>query len=321
MSYKVDSAAVKKLRETTGYSLADCKKALIDNNGDFSEAIKQLRAKYASKYENAQSTSEDSMNGRSFVSVSECASKVKFGFIKAKSDIVALSEQLFELMSSSLNDFCVDSCSANSDEQNTENAKSKDSFKKMLEDLLVYYREPLIVEKISGYRAGENEVIGKYFHNQFSKVSNETTITSAQKAAIVSLKSSENLDDDSKRKLTDFADLVALAMIHNERANVLHKEELNQEEIESFKNKCINELQVSGKPMSAIEKIVDSQMKIFFEANTLISSPLMIAPEKYDWLEVPSYEEISIESAMQKVAQILNTNITIPYYRIFRVIH
>lgn len=313
----IDISDVKKLRESTCYGLADCKQALIDNQGDFEAAIKQLRAKYASKYENAQLTSEDSKIGRVFVSISDCASKIKFGFIKAKSDSVALSDQLFELMSTSLNDFCVDSCSANSDDENTENAKNKDSFKKMLEDLLVYYREPLMIEKISGYKASENEVIGKYLHNQSPKVLNKAA--SAQKGAIISLKSSENLDDDSKSKLKDFADLVAMSMIGNESANVLHKEELNQEDIEAFKNKSVGELQACGKPMNVIEKIVEGQMKKFFEASTLISSPL-INPGKLEWLKVPSSEEISIEGAIQKVSEILKTKISIPYYRIFRII-
>lgn len=313
----IDISHVKRLRESTGYGLADCKQALIDNNGNFEAAIKQLRTKYASKYENAQLTSEDSKIGRVFILASDCLSKIKFGFLKSKSDSVALSDEVFKMMSSSLNEFCVDSCSANSDDQNTEDARNKDSFKKMLEDILVYYREPLMIEKISGYKASENEVIGKYLHNQSPKIMENTL--SAQKAAIISLKSNENLDEESKNKLRGLADLISMSMIGNESANVLFKEELKQSDIENFKNKSISDLESSGKPMNVIEKIVEGQMKKFFEANVLISSPL-INPGKLEWLKTPSSEEISIEKAIEKASEILKIEISIPYYRIFRIL-
>jgi elongation factor Ts len=311
---------VKKLRELTGYGLSDCKQALIDNNGNFEMSIKQLRQKYASKYENAELSIDDSKVGRIFLSLSECGLKVKFAFIKAKSDSVAQSEELFNLISGSLNETCIDFCSANLDSQNTENAKKIEFFKKSLENLLVYYREPLAVECISAYKAPTNEVIGKYLHNQSSKVLNHTV--SAQKGAIIAISSSKILDDSEKSKLKDLADLIAMSMIGNENANVLYKEELKHEDIENFRNKSIAELSSSGKPDNVIEKIVDGQMKKFFEASTLILSPV-INPGKLEWLyKSPSEkrEEISIEKAIEKASEILKTKISIPYYRIFRII-
>jgi len=45
MTVKFDASTVKKLRETTGAGMMDCKKALTDTEGDFEKAIAFLRKK------------------------------------------------------------------------------------------------------------------------------------------------------------------------------------------------------------------------------------------------------------------------------------
>ena len=45
MTLNISSELVKKLREKTGAGMMDCKKALIETNGNFEEAIKALRQK------------------------------------------------------------------------------------------------------------------------------------------------------------------------------------------------------------------------------------------------------------------------------------
>ena len=42
---KVTAAEVNKLRKTTGAGMMDCKKALVESNGDFDAAIEILRKK------------------------------------------------------------------------------------------------------------------------------------------------------------------------------------------------------------------------------------------------------------------------------------
>ena len=41
----ITAAMVKDLRETTGAGMMDCKKALVDTNGDFDAAVKLLKEK------------------------------------------------------------------------------------------------------------------------------------------------------------------------------------------------------------------------------------------------------------------------------------
>ena len=46
---EITAALVKELRERSGVGMMDCKKALVENNGDIDAAIDWLRAKGLSK--------------------------------------------------------------------------------------------------------------------------------------------------------------------------------------------------------------------------------------------------------------------------------
>ena len=46
---EITAALVKELRERSGVGMMDCKKALVENNGDIEAAIDWLRAKGLSK--------------------------------------------------------------------------------------------------------------------------------------------------------------------------------------------------------------------------------------------------------------------------------
>jgi elongation factor Ts len=45
MKTEIDAKVVKKLRDETGAGMMNCKKALVDNNGDYEKAIESLRLK------------------------------------------------------------------------------------------------------------------------------------------------------------------------------------------------------------------------------------------------------------------------------------
>jgi len=275
------------------------------------------REKYLRKYSDSDLANQDSKIGRAFISLSNCSSKIKFAFIKAKSDIVAMSDEMMNCITSSFHSMNTDACNSSSDKDNTEIIKNSEEFKKDFNEVIVYYREPILIEIISYYKTQfANEVIGCYMHNQASKIVDHTI--SCQKAAIVSLKFSEKSDDfnDNLRlKIKSLADLISMSLIANESASVLFKEELNKDDVENFKNKTIQELKESGKPENVINKIIDGQMKKFFESNTLICSPLM-SPSKLEWLQCS--DEISIEEAILKASKILGVDISISFYRVLR---
>ena len=48
---KVTAAEVNKLRKTTGAGMMDCKKALVENSGNFEKAVEYLRKTGISKAE------------------------------------------------------------------------------------------------------------------------------------------------------------------------------------------------------------------------------------------------------------------------------
>jgi elongation factor Ts len=45
MAYKVTTADIQKLRKATGAGMMDCKKALVEAEGDFDKAVEIIRKK------------------------------------------------------------------------------------------------------------------------------------------------------------------------------------------------------------------------------------------------------------------------------------
>ena len=58
----ISAAQVKSLREKTGISMADCKSALVEANGDEAQAIEVLKKKYAGKLD--KRADKEAANGR-----------------------------------------------------------------------------------------------------------------------------------------------------------------------------------------------------------------------------------------------------------------
>lgn len=323
MNIKIDFNDVKKLRELTGAGFDVCKKALVANNCDFKAAqayiMNEVKKQYISKFGDENLANQDAKIPNVFISIKDDRKAVKFCFIKTKSDIVGLSKETHEMMYCALNEIDIKTnCFGDNDSENTKLIQNTDKFKKSLDDILSYYREPIAIESISGYMVSNPncEVLGYYIHNKSNKNINSDYIH-GQKCAIISLKFYETNDIDKISKISQLADLISMSIIGNESANVLFEEEINQTIVEEFKLKIMNDPKNSSKPANILENIVKGQMKKFFEENALIHSQL-INPGKLEWLKVDS--DISIKDSIESASRILGTNITIEYYRIFRSI-
>ena len=100
---------IKKLRDTTGSGIVDCKKALSENNNDIDAAIKWLREKGILKAQKKQ----DRETNEGVISFYNHSSNVEFTVckIKCETDFVAKNDEFLnfaELLAKSvhLNRFC-----------------------------------------------------------------------------------------------------------------------------------------------------------------------------------------------------------------------
>lgn len=81
---------IKRLREVTGAGMQDCKKALVEADGDFDAAVEILRVKYAAKVDR-KSAERTAANGLVALSGHALAE------LKCETDFVAKNEQFGEL--------------------------------------------------------------------------------------------------------------------------------------------------------------------------------------------------------------------------------
>ncbi len=93
---EVKAAVVKELREKTGLGMMDCKKALVETNGDLDKAVEYLRKKGALKAARREGRTTSEGRIGSYVHMTG-----KIGVLlelKCESDFVAKTEQFGELV-------------------------------------------------------------------------------------------------------------------------------------------------------------------------------------------------------------------------------
>jgi elongation factor Ts len=238
----ITAADVNKLRTITGAGMMDCKKALVEANGDFDAAIDLLRKKgqkVAANRSDREATEglilAKSTDGKRGVIIS----------LNCETDFVAKNEAFGEVANNIL-DIAIASQPATIDE---------------LKGLKYTGTELTIAEKIT-------EEIGKI--GEKIELSNYGVIAAEKVfaynhpgnklAALVGF-SKEASDDIAKDVAMQVA---AMAPVSVDETSV--PEEIKQKELEIGKEQAINE----GKPAEMAEKIAMGRLNKFFKENTLL---------------------------------------------------
>jgi len=239
---KITAAEVNKLRKATGAGMMDCKKALVEANGDFDKAIEILRKKgqkVAAKRADRESTEGAAIakvNGDNTVGVSIVLG-CETDFVGKNDNFVALAHELAELAL---------------------NFNSKDEFldadfggmtvaEKLIEQTGV------IGEKlgINAFEKIEAPFVGSYIHAG-NKI-----------ATLVGL--SANVDG---------ADVVAKDVAMQTAAMnpiALNEEGVDASVIEKEIEIAKDQLRQEGKPEAMLDNIAKGKLKRFFKDNTLVN--------------------------------------------------
>ena len=239
---KITAAEVNKLRKATGAGMMDCKKALVEANGDFDKAIEILRKKgqkVAAKRADRESTEGAAIakvNGDNTVGVSIVLG-CETDFVGKNDNFVALAHELADLAL---------------------NFNSKDEFldadfggmtvaEKLIEQTGV------IGEKlgINAFEKIEAPFVGSYIHAG-NKI-----------ATLVGL--SANVDG---------ADVVAKDVAMQTAAMnpiALNEEGVDASVIEKEIEIAKDQLRQEGKPEAMLDNIAKGQLKRFFKDNTLVN--------------------------------------------------
>lgn len=240
----ITAADVNKLRTMTGAGMMDCKKALVEANGDFDAAIDLLRKK--GQKVAANRSDRDATEG---VIIAKSVDNGKRGVmivLNCETDFVAKNESFGEVANNIL-DVAIEAMPDSLD---------------ALRDLKYKGTDLTINEKIT-------EEIGKI--GEKIELSNYAVVSAEQVfaynhpgnklAAIVGFNKHTN-DEIAKDVAMQVA---AMAPVSVDESSV--PEDVKQKEIEIGKEQAINE----GKPAEMAEKIAMGRLNKFFKENTLLN--------------------------------------------------
>ena len=238
---KITAAEVNTLRKTTGAGMMDCKKALVEANGDFDLAIEILRKqgqKVAAKRADREST-----EGAAIAVVNEDHTEGAVIVLGCETDFVGKNEKFVNL--------------AKELAQKALNSSSRDEL------LNADFGGITVAEKL----IEQTGVIGEKIElGAFEKISAPfvgSYIHSGKIATIVGLSAKVDGSDEVAK------DVAMQAAAMNPIA--LNEDGVEQSVIEKEIEIAKDQLRQEGKPEAMLDKIAQGKLKRFFKDNTLVN--------------------------------------------------
>lgn len=239
---KITAADVNKLRKATGAGMMDCKKALVEAEGDFDKAIEILRKK--GQKVAAKRADRDSSEGAVIAKVNESANKgviislnCETDFVAKNDDFVNLAHQLAELALAT----------GSKDEFLAADFNGISVQEKLTEQTGV------IGEKIEigAFKTIEAPFVGSYIH-------------AGNKIAVVT-----GLSEAVDGAATVAKDVAMQAAAMNPVA--LDENGVDQEVIDKEIEIAKDQLRAEGKPEAMLDNIAKGKLQRFFKDNTLVN--------------------------------------------------
>ncbi|HAD84887.1 translation elongation factor Ts [Brevundimonas sp. NPDC055814] len=259
---EITAALVKELRERSGVGMMDCKKALVENNGDIEAAIDWLRAKGLSKA--AKKADRVAAEGLVAVAVredgkGEVASAIEFN---AETDFVARND----LFQSAAKEFAqlglhhegVDAIHG----ATLENGKTVQD---EVTNLIATIGENMQLRRAARLSVGEG-VVSTYVHNAVSPGVGRIGVLVALEGA----GDKEALREVGRKIAMHVAATAPLA---------LDTSDLDPAAIEKERAVLIEKAKEEGRPENMIEKIVSGQIAKFQKDVVLTKQPFVMDPD------------------------------------------
>ena len=256
----ITAAMVKELREKTGAGMMDCKKALIDTNGDMEAAIDWLRTKGLAKAaKKAGRVAAEGLVG--FVTGDTSAAVVE---VNSETDFVARNEAFQTLVS----DVASVSLEIGDDVAAIAAASYPDkshSVADELQEAIATIGENMTLRRAGRLSVSEG-VVASYMHNALSEGLGKIGV-------LVALESSGD-----KAALHAIGRQVAM---HVAATNPLAMtaEEVDKDVADRERSVFAEQARESGKPEQIIEKMVEGRMRKFYEEVVLLKQAFVINPD------------------------------------------
>ena len=257
---EVTAALVKELREKTGAGMMDCKKALVESDGDLDAAGDWLRTKGLSVA--AKKSGRVASEGLVGMAIEDNTGALVE--VNAETDFVARNEAFQEFVSTTA------SLALQSDGdldvlKNLAYPETDRTVEEELNHQIATIGENMTLRRVSILSA-DNGVIGSYMHNT-------VTPSLGKIGVLVSLES----EGDAK-SLTGLGKQIAMHVAATKPLSV-SRDTLDQMKSEKERNFLADQARESGKPEDIIEKMLEGRMRKFYEEVCLLDQTFVVDGE------------------------------------------
>lgn len=316
---EISAQMVKELRESTGAGMMDCKKALVETDGDMDKAVDLLREKGLGKA--AKKADRLASEGLVSVEVSADHKIATISEINSETDFVAKNQNFINLVKNTT--LHIQTKGISSVEELNSSVINGVKFDEHLKSQIATIGENLVVRRFETIKAGANGVLNGYLHsngrvgviiaaacdseqtaqNAQELIKNLCMHAAAMKPQVISYKELE-LDFIEK----EFLALKGEFEKENEEfvrlGKPLHKipqfgsrahltDEILAKEIEVLKD----ELRKQNKPEKIWDKILPGQIDRFIADNTQIDQRLTLLGQFYVMDDKKTVEQVIEEEA------------------------
>ncbi len=241
----ISATQVKELRDMSGVGMMECKKALVETDGDLQKALDLLRANSSLKAE--KKASRVAADGA-----------VKIADNSAYTSLVEInSETDFAAKDSQFKDFAIEVANYLSSNQVNDINDLNAEFDGKRQSLIQSIGENIQLRRLVTLEVPSNGCIGSYLHSD------------ARLAAVVSI------DKDNKELAKDLAMHVSAT-----NPSCLRSEDIDPELLERERAIFLAQAKDSGKDESIMEKMVEGKVKRFLSEVTLLSQGFVKDPDK-----------------------------------------
>lgn len=327
----IPAQLVKKLREMTDAGMMDCKKALVETNGDIDKAVEYLREKGLSKA--AKKADRIASEGVVNVEVAGDYSKASIIEINSETDFVAKNETFKELVAHTSK--IVHEHSLSSTEHLSTMKVGNVAFAEYLQQNIAKIGENIVVRRVASIEAKGSGIVNGYVHSN-GRVGVLIAISyskESSKAACIELASGLCMHAAAMKpqvlSYTEFEDafiqkekvaLIGELTKENEElkrlGKPLHKipqyvsrSELTESVLKAQEQKLRDDLKAQGKPEAIWDKILPGQMERFIADSTLLDQRMTLLGQFY-----VMDEKKTIAQVLESKGKELDDNLTIVEY-------
>ena len=256
---------IKKLRDSTGSGIVDCKKALSENNNDIEAAVKWLREKGILKAQKKQDreTNEGVVSFYNNISNSEftvCKIKCETDFVAKNDDFLSFAETLTKAIHQNKN------IKNHGTYEDLNDLKIDDkSLSDFLTELISKIGENIQIISYKKYLS-DSSIFISYLHNKYN--SNCSKIASVVEISTDNQKSALKLVDELK---------VIAMQVSAMKPMGIDQNSINSKILDDEKDIILK--QMTNIPDDKKEQIINGKLNKFLKENTLLGQALITDPK------------------------------------------